>query len=73
MVKYTIATLQAIFGVKPTFPIDKIHERPKFRILWNLQCQLVDVLHKLGNANSSLDGHTGYILLKEAFTIFFSK
>ena len=73
MTKYTIATLQAMVGVKPTGPIDKIQKRLTFSTLWHLQCQIVDGLHKVGNVNSPLDGHTGYILLKEVFTLFSSK
>ena len=44
-------------GVKPTGPIDKIHERPTFSTLWHLQRQLVDRLRKVGNVKSPLEGH----------------
>ena len=70
MVKYTIATLQAMVGAKPTGPIDKIHKRPTFSTLWHLQCQIVDVLRKVGNVKFPLDGHAGYILSKEACVLF---
>ena len=73
MVKYTIATLQAMVGAKPTNPIGNIHERPAFITLWHLQCQIVNVLRKLGNVNFPLDSHTGYILSKEAFALLSSK
>ena len=73
MVKFTIATLQAMVGAKPTGPIDKIHERPTFSTLWHLQRQLVSRLRKVGNVKFPLDGHSGYILLKEAYTLFSSK
>ena len=61
MVKYTTSTLQAMVGAKPTGTINKIHERPTFSTLWNLQRQLVDGICKVVNVNSSLDDHVGYI------------
>ena len=73
MVKYTIATLQAMVGAKPTGPIEKIHEHPTFSKLWNLQRQIFNRLCKLGNTKIPLDGHAGYILSKEAFALFSSK
>ena len=73
MVKYTIATLQAMVGAKPTGPIDKIHERPTYSTLCHLQNQLSSNLRKVGNIKYLLDGHAGYILLKEAFSLFYSK
>ena len=71
--KYTIATLQAMVGAKTTGPIDKIHERPTFRTLWHLQHHLVSILRKVGNVKLPLDSHSGYILSKEASTLFSSK
>ena len=38
MVQYTIATLQARVGAKPTGPFNNIHERPTFSTLCHLQC-----------------------------------
>ena len=73
MVKYTIATLQAMVGAKPTGPIDKIHERPTFSTIWYLQCQVFNRICKAGNFNSPLDVHSGYILSKGAFALFSSK
>ena len=73
MVKYTIATLQAMVGADPTGPIDKIHERPTFSTLWHLQCQIVDGLLKVGNVQFPLDGQSGYILSKETFDLFLRK
>ena len=64
MAKYTIATLQAMVGAKPTGLIDKIHECPTFSTLWHLQHQLVSRLHKVGNFKFPLDGHSGYISSK---------
>ena len=64
MVKYAIATLQAMVGAKLTSPIDKIHEQPTFSTLWHLQLQLVDGLRKVGNGQFLIDGHAGYILSK---------
>ena len=60
-------------GAKPTGPIDKIHEYPIFNIIWHLQHELVDGIRKLGNAKFPLDGHIGYILLKETFGLFLRK
>ena len=65
MAKYTIATLQAMVGAKPTGPIDKIHKRPTFITLCHLQHQFIDGLHKVGNYKSPLDIHAVYILSKE--------
>ena len=73
MVKYTIATLQAMVGADPTGPIDKIHERPTFSSLWYLQRHIVYRIRKVGNIKLPLDGHAGYILSKEAFSLFSSK
>ena len=73
MVKYTIATLQAMVGVKTTGPIDKIHEGLTFSTLWHLKFQLIDNLHKVGNIKFPLDGHSGYILSKESYALFSSK
>ena len=73
MVKYIIATLQAMVGAKPTGPTDKIHERPTFSTVCHLQIQLVDGLRKLVNFKFPLDSHSGCILLKEAFSLFSSK
>ena len=73
MVKYTIATLQAMVGAKPTGPIEKIHERPTFSTLRHLQCQIVSRLRKVEKVKFHLDGHSGYILSKEASTLFSSK
>ena len=56
--------LQAMVGVKPTGPIDKIHERPTFRTLWHLQLQPVNGLRKVLNVKLPLEGHNGYILSK---------
>ena len=61
MVKYTIATLQAMVGVKPTISIDKIHECPEFSTLWNIKSQLVDIIRKVLTIKCPLDGHAGYI------------
>ena len=57
-------------GAKLTAPMDKIHKRPAFSTLWHLQRQLFVRLRKIGNIKFPLDGHYGYILLKEAFTLF---
>ena len=73
MVKYTIATLQAMIGAKLAGPINKIHERPTFSNLWHLRRHLVDGLQKLGKFKFYLGGHDGYILLKEAFALFSNK
>ena len=59
MVKYAIEKLQAMVGVKPTFPIDKIHDRPTFSTLWNIQCQLVGGLQKLVSVKYPLDVNAG--------------
>ena len=71
--KYTIATLQAMFGVNPIVPINKIHERPTFRTLWHLRRQLFGGLHKVRNVKFPLNGHYGYILSKEDFVLFSGK
>ena len=60
-------------GVKPTSPINKIHERPEFSTLRHLQLQLVNGLHKVGKSKLPLEGHVGYILLKYDFALFSSK
>ena len=60
-------------GAKLTGPIDKIHERPTFSTLWQLQRQIINRISKLGNVKFTLDGHAGYILSKEAFALFLSK
>ena len=73
MAKYTIATLQAMVGVKPTDPIDNIHKRPNLSTIWHPQCHILYGLRKVGNFNFPLDGQAGYILSKEAFTFFSSK
>ena len=73
MLKYTIATLQAMVGAKLTGPIDKIHERPTFSTLCHLQNQISGGLRRVGNSKYPLDGHVGYILLKWAFSLFYSK
>ena len=73
MVKYNIEMLQAMAGVKPTVPIERIHEQSTFSTLWHLQCQLVEGLCRVGNFRSPLDGHTGYIVSKESFSIFLIK
>ena len=73
MVKYTIATLQTMVGAKLTGPIDKIHERPTFITLWQLQHQLVVGLRKVGNSQFSMDSSAGYIISKGSFSIFSSK
>ena len=58
MVKYTIATLQAMVGAKPTGPINKIHKQPNFSTLWHSQRQIFNGIRKVGNVKSSLDVHT---------------
>ena len=73
MVKYTIATLQTMLGAKLTGPINKIHKRPTFSTLWNIQHHIIDGLRKIGNFKLPLDGHVGYILSKEAFSLLSSK
>ena len=73
MVKYTIDELQAMVGAKLTGPSDNIHKRHAFSTLWHIQRQLVDGICKVGNVKLTLDGHAGYILSKEAFTLFLSK
>ena len=64
MVKYTIATLQAMVSTNPTGAIEKIHECPTFATLCHLQHQLINGLHKLGSGKSPLNCHAGYILSK---------
>ena len=73
MVKYTITTLQAMFGANLTGPINKIDERLTFSILWHLQIQLVNGLRKIGSVQFPLEIHAGYILLMEDFVLFSSK
>ena len=73
MVKYNLATLQAMVGAKPTGPIDKIHERLISSTLWHIQRHIFNGLHKVGNVKFPLDGHAGYILSKEAFVLFLIK
>ena len=73
MVKYNLATLQAMVGTNPTGPIDKIHERLTFSTLWHIQRNLFNGLHKVENVKFPLGGHAGYILSKEAFVLFLSK
>ena len=73
MVKYTIATLQAMVGAKLTVPIDKIREHPTFSTLWYPQRQIVNILHKVGNVKYPLQYHVCYILSKEAFNLFSNK
>ena len=73
MVKYTMATLQAMVDTKPTRPTEKIHKHPTFINLWKLQLQLVYGLRKLGNVKFLLESHAGYIWSKYAFTLFSSK
>ena len=60
-------------GAEKTGSINKLHESPTFITLWHLQRQLVDSLREVENVNFPLDGHTGYILPKEAFVLFLSK
>ena len=60
-------------GGKLTVPINKIHKRPTFSTLWHFQHQLVDGLRKVGNVKPPLDGQSGYILSKYAFSLFSSK
>ena len=66
-------TLLAMVGAKPTIPIDKIHWCSTFSTLWHLQRKIINEIRKLGNVKYPLDGHAGYILLKDAFTLFSSK
>ena len=73
MVTYTIEALQALVGAKPVGPIDPIHERPTFSSLWHLQQQLVEGLRKVTNTAYQNDGHSGYILSKEAFALYSTK
>ena len=73
MVENKIATLQAMVGAKPTIPINKIHERPTFSTLWHIQHSIGDGIHKIGKIKFPLDGHAGYILLKEAFFLLLRK
>ena len=60
MVKYTIATLQAMVGAKQNSLINNIHECPTLSTLWHLQSEIVGGLCKVGNAKFPLDVHTGY-------------
>ena len=70
---YTIEALQALVGAKPVGHIDPIHERPTFSSLWHLQQQLVEVLRKVTNTAYPNDGHSGYILSREAFALYSTK
>ena len=60
-------------SAKLTGPINKINERPNFSTLWYLHRQLVYGLRTVGNFKFPLDGHAGYILLKNSFALFLSK
>ena len=73
MVTYTIEALQAFVSTKPVGPIDPIHEGPIFSSLWHLQQQLVEVLSKVTNTAYPNNGHSGYILSKEAFSLYSTK
>ena len=73
MVTYTIEALQALVSAKPVGPIDPIHERPTFSSLWHLQKQLVEGLRKVINTDYPNDGHSGYILYKEVFSLYSTK
>ena len=73
MVTFTIEALQALVGAKPVGPTDPIHECPTFSSLWHLQQQLVEGLRKVTNTAYPNDGHSGYILSKEAFALYSTK
>ena len=73
MVKYTIEALQALVGAKPVGPINPIHERRTISYLWHLQQQLVEGLRKVTNTAYPNDGHSGYILSREAFALYSTK
>ena len=73
MVTYTIEAIQALVGAKPVGPINPIHERPTFSSLWHLQQQLVEGLRKVTITAYPNDGHSGYILYKEAFALYSTK
>ena len=73
MVTYTIEALRALVGTKPVGPIDPIHERPTFSSLWHLQQHLVEGLRKVTNTAYTNDGHSGYILSREAFALYLTK
>ena len=73
MVTYTIEALQALVGAKPVGPINPIHEPPTFSSLWHLQQQLVEVLQKVTNTAYPNDGHSGYILSREVFSLYSTK
>ena len=73
MVTYTIEALQALVRAKPVGPIETIHERPTFSSLWHLQQQLVEGLRKVTNTAYPNDGHSRYILSKEAFALYSTK
>ena len=62
-----------MIGANLNGPINKIHERPIFSTLWHLQLQLADGLRRVGNFKLPLDGHSGYIISKEAFDLFSRK
>ena len=70
---YTIEELQALVGAKPVVPIDPIHERPNFSSLWHLQQQLVEGIWKVTNMANPNDGHSVYILSREAFALYSTK
>ena len=73
MVTCPIEALQALVAAKPVGPIYPIHERPTFSSLWHLQQQLVEGLGKVTNTAYPNDGHSGYILSKEAFALYSTK
>ena len=73
MVTYTIDALRALVGTKPVGPIDPIHERPTFSSLWHLQKQLVEGFQKITNTAYPNDGHSGYILSREVFSLYSTK
>ena len=70
---YTIKSLQALVGAKPVGPIDPIHERPTFSSIWHLQQKLGEGLQKVTNTTYTNDGHSGYILSREAFALYLTK
>ena len=70
---YTIEALQALVGAKSVGPIDPIHEHPNFSSLWHLQQQLVEGLQNVTNTAYPNDGHSGYILSREAFALYSTK
>ena len=64
MVKYTIAMLLAMVDANPNSPIENIHKHPTFRMLWNLQRQIINDICKVGNFKPPLDGYSGYVFFK---------